>query len=96
MSKRLGGLRVAIFGIAFLSAAALAGEGGSSHILPGSTATLVDLPPATPGTFFKPMYFNYDGTASGLTPKAAGIDLLPARVTKASRRFPAKRLMMSQ
>jgi hypothetical protein len=73
MSKWFGGLHGAIFGIALLSAAVLAGEGGSSHVLPGSTATLVDLPPAAPGTFFKPMYFNYDGTASVPTPTAAGI-----------------------
>ncbi len=73
MSKRFGGLHGAIFGITLLSAAALAGEGGSSHVLPGATATLVDLPPSVPGTFFKPMYLNYDGSASVPTPTAAGI-----------------------
>jgi hypothetical protein len=56
-----------------LAAATWAGEGGSSHVLPGATATLVDLPPSAPGTFFKPMYLNYDGSASVPTPTAAGI-----------------------
>ena len=35
-----------------------AGEGGTSHILPGGNATLVDLPPTTPGFFFKPMFLH--------------------------------------
>jgi hypothetical protein len=53
--------------------AATAGEGGTSHILPGGNATLVDLPPTTPGFFFKPMYLNYRGDASARVPTAAGI-----------------------
>lgn len=52
---------------------ASAGEGGTSHVLPGANATLVDLPPTTPGIFFKPMVMGYDGTASVLVPTAAGI-----------------------
>lgn len=59
--------------IAALPLAAFAGEGGSSHVLPGATATLVDLPPATPGSFFKPMLLHYSGNASALTPTAAGL-----------------------
>lgn len=50
-----------------------AGEGGSSHVLPGATATLIDLPPSTPGSFFKPMFLHYSGDASALTPTAAGL-----------------------
>ncbi|MBK6511969.1 MAG: hypothetical protein IPG06_22740 [Haliea sp.] len=50
-----------------------AGEGGSSHVLPGATATLVDLPPAKPGTFLKPMYAHYDASAPVAMPTAAGI-----------------------
>ncbi len=52
---------------------AIAGEGGTSHIMPGGNATLVDLPPTTPGGFFKPMYINYQGSASARVPTAAGI-----------------------
>jgi hypothetical protein len=50
-----------------------AGEGGTSHILPGGNATLVDLPPTSPGGFFKPMYNNYRGSASANIPTAAGV-----------------------
>jgi hypothetical protein len=52
---------------------AFAGEGGTSHIMPGANATLVDLPPTSPGGFFKPMYINYRGSASATVPTAAGI-----------------------
>jgi hypothetical protein len=50
-----------------------AGEGGTTHVLPGANATLSDLPPTTPGAFLKPMYLNYDGSASASIPTAAGI-----------------------
>jgi len=53
--------------------AAIAGEGGTSHIMPGANATLLDLPPTSPGWFFKPMYINYQGSISALVPTAAGI-----------------------
>jgi len=53
--------------------AATAGEGGTSHILPGANATLMDLPPTSPGFFFKPMYLNYQGDVSARVPTAAGI-----------------------
>jgi len=52
---------------------AIAGEGGTSHIMPGANATLVDLPPTSPGGFFKPMYINYRGEASAKVPTAAGV-----------------------
>ena len=52
---------------------AIAGEGGTSHIMPGANATLVDLPPTSPGGFFKPMYINYQGDASARVPTAAGV-----------------------
>jgi hypothetical protein len=52
---------------------ASAGEGGVSHILPGANATLVDLPPSSPGWFFKPMFVNYNGDASARIPTAAGV-----------------------
>jgi hypothetical protein len=52
---------------------AVAGEGGTSHIMPGGNATLVDLPPTSPGGFVKPMYINYRGDASATVPTAAGI-----------------------
>jgi len=50
-----------------------AGEGGTSHILPGATATLMDLPPTSPGWFFKPMYLHYHGTVSAKIPTAVGL-----------------------
>ena len=49
----------------------VAGEGGVSHAMPGSNATLVDLPPTSTGWFFKPMYINYQGDASATIPTAA-------------------------
>jgi hypothetical protein len=52
---------------------AWAGEGGTSHILPGANATLVDLPPTDPGFFFKPMFLNYRGDAAKRVPTAAGV-----------------------
>ncbi len=52
---------------------AIAGEGGTSHILPGANATLVDVLPTAPGWFVKPMYLNYTGSASAQIPTAAGI-----------------------
>jgi hypothetical protein len=59
--------------IAAVPLVAAAGEGGSSHVLPGATATLVDMPPSTPGSFFKPMFVHYSGDTSALTPTAAGL-----------------------
>ena len=50
-----------------------AGEGGTSHVVPGANATLADLPATTPGWFFKPMYMNYQGDATARIPTAAGI-----------------------
>jgi hypothetical protein len=56
-----------------LPQAAHAGEGGTSHVMPGANATLVDLPPTSPGGFVKPMYINYRGDASARVPTAAGV-----------------------
>ena len=50
-------------------APAWAGEGGTSHIMPGGNATLVDLPPTSPGGFFKPMVIHYSGDASATSPR---------------------------
>ena len=52
---------------------AVAGEGGTSHIMPGANATLIDLPPTAPGAFVKPMYINYQGEISARVPTAAGV-----------------------
>ena len=62
-----------LLGLAFAPAVTLAGEGGTSHIMPGANATLMDLPPTSPGGFFKPMYINYKGDASATVPTAAGV-----------------------
>ena len=51
----------------------VAGEGGTTHILPGANATLLDLLPTKPGGFFKPMYLNYSGSISAQIPTAAGL-----------------------
>jgi hypothetical protein len=51
----------------------LAGEGGTSHILPGANATLMDVLPTSPGGFVKPMYLHYNGSASAQVPTAAGV-----------------------
>jgi len=53
--------------------AAQAGEGGVSHVMPGANATMLDLPPTTPGWFFKPMYINYRGDTTAKLPTAVGI-----------------------
>jgi hypothetical protein len=63
---------------ALLMAAAMpwaswAGEGGTSHILPGANATLVDVLPTASGSFVKPMYLNYSGSARAQIPTAAGV-----------------------
>jgi hypothetical protein len=44
--------------------AALAAEGGVTHILPGSAATLIDLLPTKPGWIAAGAYLNYQGDAS--------------------------------
>jgi hypothetical protein len=50
-----------------------AGESGTSHVLPGANATLVDAGATSPGWFAKPMYLFYGGSASALVPTAAGV-----------------------
>jgi hypothetical protein len=59
--------------LALVAPIAVAGEGGVSHVMPGANATIMDLPPTSPGWFFKPMYINYQGDASATIPTAAGI-----------------------
>jgi hypothetical protein len=56
-----------------LSQAVTAGEGGTSHVAPGSMATIADNAPTTPGNFLKPMYLNYNGSASVELPTAVGL-----------------------
>ena len=53
--------------------AAVAGEGGVTHVVPGATATLSDLPPTSPGWIVKPMYLNYQASQSATIPTAAGL-----------------------
>jgi len=62
-----------VAGLAMLPGLVFSGEGGTTHVMPGANATLVDLVPTTPGTFFKPMYMNYSGSASAQIPTAAGV-----------------------
>ena len=39
----------------------IAGEGGTSHVIPGSMATLIDLPPTKPGWVIETAYLHYSG-----------------------------------
>jgi len=50
-----------------------AGEGGTTHVIPGAQATLADNAPTSPGPFVKPMYLNYGGSATAQIPTAAGL-----------------------
>ena len=62
-----------LFALAAAPQTLLAGEGGTSHVLPGANATLVDVLPTSPGWFVKPMYMHYSGSASARIPTAAGL-----------------------
>jgi hypothetical protein len=62
-----------LLGACCLAGPALAGEGGVSHPIPGSQATLFDMPPTSPGWFLKPMYLYYKGSFSAQLPTAAGL-----------------------
>jgi hypothetical protein len=54
--------------------AASAGEGGTTHIIPGAMATLADNAPASaPGMFVKPMVMHYNGSVLAQIPTAAGL-----------------------
>lgn len=64
---------VMLFSLAAAPRALLAGEGGTSHVLPGANATLVDVLPSSPGWFLKPMYLHYSGSVSAQIPTAAGL-----------------------
>jgi hypothetical protein len=69
-----GRLACALLAAAFcMLQPAMAGEGGTSHVMPGANATLVDLPPTSPGGFVKPMFIHYRGDASARVPTAAGV-----------------------
>jgi hypothetical protein len=50
-----------------------AGEGGTTHVIPGATATLVDNAPTASTWIVKPMYLHYDGKATVPIPTAAGL-----------------------
>ena len=62
-----------LFTLAAAPQTLLAGEGGTSHVLPGANATLMDVLPTSPGGFVKPMYLHYSGSASAQIPTAAGL-----------------------
>jgi hypothetical protein len=63
-----------LMGLVWAVTSASATEGGTTHIIPGSMATLADNAPAAgPGIFVKPMYLNYSGSASAQIPTAAGL-----------------------
>jgi len=66
-------IAAALSALAVASPLAIAGEGGTSHVMPGANGTLVDVPPTSPGGFFKPMYINYRGDATAKVPTAAGV-----------------------
>lgn len=62
-----------ILGICCLTGPALAGEGGVSHPIPGSQATLFDMPGTSQAWFLKPMYLHYKGSFAAQLPTAAGL-----------------------
>ena len=63
-----------LIGLVWAVTPASATEGGTTHIIPGSMATLADNAPAAgPAIFVKPMYLNYSGSASAQIPTAAGL-----------------------
>ena len=62
-----------LWGLVVVPQAVIAGEGGTTHVIPGSMATIVDNLPTAPGTFMKPMYLHYSGSASAQIPTAAGL-----------------------
>jgi hypothetical protein len=73
---RKGGVVKRILFLAFLvllPGFAMAGEGGTSHVLPGATATPTDLPGTSPAWFVKPMSLNDSGNASARIPTAAEV-----------------------
>ena len=47
-----------------LAAPSLAEEGGAGHYVPGSMATLIDVPPSKAGWIVESMYLHYEGDAS--------------------------------
>lgn len=59
------------------SPVSMAAEGGTTHDLPGGTATLIDLAPTQPGWVVQPIYFHYSGkaSASGAIPVAGTLAL---------------------
>lgn len=61
-SVRNGALFIAL--VCGCPLAALASEGGITHSLPGSAATLIDVPPTRPGWVAEAIYLNYRGSAS--------------------------------
>jgi hypothetical protein len=73
MNKNFVMLCAVTSGLCLCSVDALAGEGGTSHVIPGATATFTDLPGTSPATFIKPMYLNYGAGASAAIPTAAGV-----------------------
>jgi hypothetical protein len=60
-------------GILAIAPAAHAGEGGISHLAPGTMATLADNVPTAPGSFVKPLYMHYSGDISAPIPTAIGL-----------------------
>jgi hypothetical protein len=63
---------VAVFVLAG-GAVTYAEEGGAGHYVPGSSATLIDLPPSKPGWVIEPIYLHYNGDASVRIPIAGEI-----------------------
>ena len=55
---------LALIGAMAAPCATLAAEGGTTHYLPGGTATLIDLAPTKPGWVVERIYLHYGGNAS--------------------------------
>lgn len=70
---RAAAVACALAALVVAVAPAQGSEGGTSHVVPGASATLLDLPPTAPGWFFKAMLVDYRGDASLRLPTAAGV-----------------------
>jgi hypothetical protein len=73
---------LAIIGCFLISQGAIAGEGGTTHYLPGAVATMIDLAPTQPGWVIEPIYLHYEGDAdTNKEIPIAGLDALGLKAT---------------
>ena len=64
MNSRIISILICLTIGSLLTESLRAEEGGSGHYVPGSLATLIDLPPTKEGWVVQPLYLHYEGDAS--------------------------------